>query len=139
MRTSSNGTDNPTAKTSLRSPSSIELKCYATQKSKKAKPAQVTKNITTPTLVRVLPFKLGIAGKRKISFQRPETIKPAAGFTLPFPLYLAATVDGYPNPTCLWVMTCLHFFGRFMGINAGLTLLDFLPRQKGMMSQLDRN
>ncbi|KAJ5624570.1 hypothetical protein N7510_000879 [Penicillium lagena] len=61
-----------------------------------------------------VPFQLGIAGRRKDSLPFPEMIKPAAGFTLLFPLYLAATVDGYPDPTCLWVMTCLNFFGRFM-------------------------
>lgn len=81
-----------------------------------------------------VPFKLGIAGKGKNPLPHPESIKPAAGFSLIFPLYLAATVDGYPDPTCLWVMTCLNFFGRFMGINAGLILLGFLPNQKSIIN-----
>ena len=84
-----------------------------------------------------VPYKLG-AVVREEGRQHPSPIKTGAGFTLLFPLYVAAVVDGYPSPTCTWIMKCFNIIGRVMGIDTALALIAVLPTERGMVSWVDR-
>jgi hypothetical protein len=58
--------------------------------------------------------------------QNPSILKTAGGFTLLFPLYVAACVDDYPKPVCTWVIDCLEITGLVLGIDTALALIDVL-------------
>ena len=80
-----------------------------------------------------VPFRLGLTGEGTESCTHSQMIGSGAGFALLSPLYLAASVDGYPGSVCLWVMTCFNFLGRIMGIKAALILLGKLPKATSLM------
>lgn len=59
-------------------------------------------------------------------------VSTAGGVALLFPLYVAASVDGYGSASCHWVTRCFHMIGRHMGIDQALALAEILPVEKGM-------
>ncbi|CAG8152670.1 unnamed protein product [Penicillium salamii] len=97
---------------------------------------QISRSVSQQLAMEIclsVPFRLGLSRNGNTSTTRFEMMNSAAGVALIFPLYLAATVDGYPSPVCLWVMTCFNFLGRFIGINAALILLKTLPKAPGFL------
>ncbi|KAL1963579.1 hypothetical protein VTN77DRAFT_8024 [Rasamsonia byssochlamydoides] len=86
-----------------------------------------------------VPYLFGVVDSEKEEVQNASIIKSTAGgFTLLFPLYVAASVDGYLSPTYTWVVNCFTIIARAVGIDTALTLISMLPREPGIVNWIDR-
>jgi hypothetical protein len=80
-----------------------------------------------------VPFQFGLVNPKNKDGIDPTSIKsPIGGFTLLFPLYVAASVDGPGSPTCDWAISTLTIIARAMGIDQALALVEMLQSEPSM-------
>lgn len=68
---------------------------------------------------------------------KKKEFNTAGGVGLLFPLYVAATVEGYGSASCHWIIRCLNYIGRQMGIDQALAVVELLPAEEGMFGFMD--
>jgi hypothetical protein len=84
-----------------------------------------------------VPYSCGFIDGPNAQMLGQRLVTTVGGVGLLFPLYVAASVDGYGSACSHWVSRCFNLIGREMGIDQALALADILPVERGMMHFID--
>ncbi|OKL64682.1 hypothetical protein UA08_01053 [Talaromyces atroroseus] len=84
-----------------------------------------------------VPFFCGFIDASNPNLNGQKLVSTAGGMALLFPLYVAASVDGYGSARSHWIARCFNLIGREMGIDQALALMEILPVEHGMTGFID--